>query len=93
MTNKLFWDTKAREMFGVNLVGEVTVDTFYGALHPEDRRSKHEGTARMLGGTLEVVSEPMHGTQITVSIPFNSVAMTRDVGHDLLQEHLIRNCR
>jgi signal transduction histidine kinase len=23
-------------MFGVNLVGEVTVDTFYGALHPDD---------------------------------------------------------
>jgi Signal transduction histidine kinase len=23
-------------MFGVNLVGEVTLDTFYGALHPDD---------------------------------------------------------
>ena len=36
VTNELFWDTKTREMFGVNLVGEVTVDTFYGALHPDD---------------------------------------------------------
>jgi signal transduction histidine kinase len=34
-------------------------------------RSMKERT-RMLGGTFEVVSEPMHGTQITVSIPFNS---------------------
>jgi PAS domain S-box-containing protein len=37
VTNELFWDTKTREMFGVNRVGEVTVDTFYGALHPDDR--------------------------------------------------------
>jgi PAS domain S-box-containing protein len=32
----LFWDRKTREMFGVNLNGEVTVDTFYKALHPDD---------------------------------------------------------
>ena len=36
VTTELFWDKKTREMFGVNLVGEVTVDTFYGALHPDD---------------------------------------------------------
>ena len=36
MTKELFWDRKTREMFGVNLVGEVTLDTFYGALHRDD---------------------------------------------------------
>src|SRR5215831_12270305 len=36
VTNELFWDKKTREMFGVNLVGNVTVDTFYRALHPDD---------------------------------------------------------
>jgi len=35
-TKELFWDRKTREMFGVNLGGEVTLDTFYGALHPDD---------------------------------------------------------
>jgi PAS domain S-box len=35
-TEGLFWDRKTREMFGVNLKGEVTVDTFYKALHPDD---------------------------------------------------------
>ena len=36
VTDDLFWDAKTREMFGVNLVGEVTLETFYNALHPED---------------------------------------------------------
>jgi PAS domain S-box-containing protein len=36
VTNELFWNTQTREMFGINLVGEVTLETFYKALHPED---------------------------------------------------------
>jgi len=36
VTNELFWDTKTREIFGANLFGEVTLETFYNALHPED---------------------------------------------------------
>jgi len=36
-TQSLFWDRKTREMFGVNLEGDVTVETFYNALHPDDR--------------------------------------------------------
>jgi PAS domain S-box-containing protein len=36
VTSELFWDTKTREIFGSNLVGEVTLETFYNALHPED---------------------------------------------------------
>jgi PAS domain-containing protein len=37
VTNELFWDTKTREMFGVNLVGEVTVDYILWGVAP--RRS------------------------------------------------------
>jgi PAS domain S-box-containing protein len=36
VTDDLFWDAKTREMFGVNPVGEVTLEAFYNALHPED---------------------------------------------------------
>jgi PAS domain S-box-containing protein len=36
VTNELFWDAKTREMFGVPADGEVTLETFYRALHPED---------------------------------------------------------
>jgi PAS domain S-box-containing protein len=32
----LFWDVRTREIFGVNVEGEVTLDTFYKALHPDD---------------------------------------------------------
>ena len=28
VTDDLFWDAKTREMFGVNLVGEVTLEAF-----------------------------------------------------------------
>ena len=36
VTNELFWDAKTREMFGVPADGEVTLETFYRALHPDD---------------------------------------------------------
>jgi PAS domain S-box-containing protein len=36
-TNSLFWDQKTRGFFGVPLEGEVTLDMFYGAVHPDDR--------------------------------------------------------
>jgi PAS domain S-box-containing protein len=36
VTRELFWDAKTREMFGVPVDGEVTLETFYGALHPDD---------------------------------------------------------
>lgn len=32
----LFWDRKTREIFGASLQGDVYVDTFYSALHPDD---------------------------------------------------------
>jgi PAS domain S-box-containing protein len=32
----LFWDTKSREIFGVNLEGPILLDTFYEALHTDD---------------------------------------------------------
>src|SRR4029077_20870830 len=32
----LTWDGATRDMFGVSADGEVTVDTFYRALHPDD---------------------------------------------------------
>jgi PAS domain-containing protein len=35
-TKSLFWDQKTRGFFGVPLEGEVTLDTFYGAVHPDD---------------------------------------------------------
>ena len=35
-TNRLFWDRRIREIFGVNLDGDVTLGTFYRAVHPED---------------------------------------------------------
>lgn len=35
-TQKLFWDRRTREIFGVNLEGDVNLDTFYEALHPDD---------------------------------------------------------
>ena len=36
VTKELFWDVKTREMFGVPVDGEVTRETFYRALHPDD---------------------------------------------------------
>jgi PAS domain S-box-containing protein len=33
---QLFWDRKTREMFGADANEEVTLETFYGALHPAD---------------------------------------------------------
>jgi len=33
---KLFWDTKTHEMFGVAANGEVSLETFYEAVHPAD---------------------------------------------------------
>ena len=36
VTNELFWDAKTREIFGVTADGDVTLETFYKALHPED---------------------------------------------------------
>jgi PAS domain S-box-containing protein len=36
-TNSLFWDQKTRGMFGVSLEGEVTLNTFYDAVYPDDR--------------------------------------------------------
>jgi len=32
----LTWDGATRDMFGVSADAEITVDTFYGALHPDD---------------------------------------------------------
>ena len=36
VTKELFWDRKTREMFGVPADGEVTLETFYRGLHPDD---------------------------------------------------------
>jgi PAS domain S-box-containing protein len=36
VTSELFWDAKSREMFGVPAEGEVTLETLYRALHPDD---------------------------------------------------------
>jgi len=36
-TKSLFWDLKTRGFFGVPLEGEVTLDMFYDAVHPDDR--------------------------------------------------------
>jgi PAS domain S-box-containing protein len=36
-TSELFWDPKTRAIFGVDPVAEMTLDIFYGALHPDDR--------------------------------------------------------
>lgn len=35
-TNELFWDAKTRAMYGAPADGEVTLETFYRALHPDD---------------------------------------------------------
>jgi PAS domain S-box-containing protein len=33
---RLTWDGAMREMFGISADGEITIDTFYKALHPDD---------------------------------------------------------
>jgi PAS domain S-box-containing protein len=48
VTQGLFWDRRTREMFGVNPDGEVTVDTFYRALHPDDLAAVREVWRRQL---------------------------------------------
>jgi len=35
-TQSLFWDVKTREIFGADLDREVTLETFYGSVHPAD---------------------------------------------------------
>jgi PAS domain S-box-containing protein len=36
-TQLFYWDTKTRAMFGAPLQGNITVQTFLDAIHPEDR--------------------------------------------------------
>jgi PAS domain S-box-containing protein len=36
-TKYFFWDAKACEIFGVESVGEIPLQTFYRCLHPDDR--------------------------------------------------------
>ena len=36
ITKELFCDAKTRDMLGMSLEGEVTLDDFYGVLHPDD---------------------------------------------------------
>jgi PAS domain S-box-containing protein len=36
VTKELFWDARTREMFGAPVDGDVTRETFYRALHPDD---------------------------------------------------------
>ena len=36
VANTLTWDGATREMFGVSADAEITIDTFYRALHPDD---------------------------------------------------------
>ena len=36
VTQRLFCDRKTREIFGVNPEGEVTLETFWNAMHPDD---------------------------------------------------------
>jgi len=51
-TQGLFWDKKAREIFGVHLDGEMTLETFYGAVHPDDLpRVKHVWRSQLESGT------------------------------------------
>jgi PAS domain-containing protein len=42
-TKSLFWDQKTRGIFGVPLEGEVTLNTFYDALYPDDRMRRFPG--------------------------------------------------
>jgi PAS domain S-box-containing protein len=35
-SHQMFWDAKTREIFGVVESGEITLGTFYKALHPDD---------------------------------------------------------
>jgi PAS domain S-box-containing protein len=37
VTQELTWDATTREMFGVPAEAKVTLDTFYGTVHPDDR--------------------------------------------------------
>ncbi|HEU5246671.1 MAG TPA: PAS domain-containing protein [Candidatus Udaeobacter sp.] len=36
IAKRLTWDGATRDMFGVSADGEITIDTFYRALHPDD---------------------------------------------------------
>lgn len=36
VTKELFWDARTREMFGVTVDAEITLETFHRALHPDD---------------------------------------------------------
>ncbi len=41
-TRFVFWDAKACEIFGVELAGEIPLETFYRCLHPDDRERVEE---------------------------------------------------
>jgi len=42
ITQSLYWDQKARQIFGVKARGECSIETFYDALHPDDRTRVRE---------------------------------------------------
>jgi len=49
-TDEVVWDAATREMFYVPLDAKVTLETFYGALHPDDTARVREKWRRAVGG-------------------------------------------
>ena len=55
--NSLYWDAKTREIFDVGQDEHVTLDTFYDALHPDDRARTIETWRNQLEGRVPFETE------------------------------------
>jgi PAS domain S-box-containing protein len=53
----LVWNAKCKEHFGLPADAEVTIDTFYGRIHPEDREATRRAIERSIEGRSEYDAE------------------------------------
>jgi len=63
---RISWDRAARNMFGVSADADITIDTFYGAVHPEDlervKRARRQALELRLPYQIEYRTQRTDGT-------------------------------
>jgi PAS domain S-box-containing protein len=55
--DRLVWNAKCKEHFGLPPDADVTIDTFYGRVHPDDREGVRRAIEQSIGGRSEYDAE------------------------------------
>jgi PAS domain S-box-containing protein len=65
-SQRISWDRAAQKMFGVSADAEITIDTFYGAVHPDDlervKRARRQALELRLPYQIEYRTQRTDGT-------------------------------